>query len=369
MNATTTAYIVAVVVNSGTITSWWRSPRRASTRGRASRTPPPASVIQRAITTRASSHVGRCVFDSSMRVRTIAQPLRGRFTGSSGGPSPCRRACRPGAVAVRRRCCPDEMRRHSRDQAPGSRLELGYACLGMMAEMLTMSVEERFLLIQAFQSPRGRYRADRTSQLSGIPGRTVYHWARERLLVPDYDQDKPKQWSYRDLVYLRLFAWLRSKQHSPAVASQHVSRIRTRLADEATDPMIVRGDNRVVLLGDEQVDLLSGQQLLEGVLEHLSVFDLLVPVDIEELSVGPQSRLWGPNLVRPSAATRMSPWVMSGEPCIEGSRLPTSTVFALSSRRGLSPDHIVGLYPGITLAQVSDAVQLENRLRSAPPAA
>jgi uncharacterized protein (DUF433 family) len=239
----------------------------------------------------------------------------------------------------------------------------------MMAEMLTMPVEERFLLIQAFQTPRGRYRADRISQLSGIPERTVYHWARERLLVPDYDQDRPKHWSYRDLVYLRLFTWLRSKHHSPAVASKHVSRIRSRLAEEVTDPMIVRGDSSVVLLGDEQVDLLSGQQLLEGVLEHLSAFDLLVPVDVEELSVGHQSRLWGPNLVRPSDATRISPWVMSGEPCIEGSRLPTSTVFALNSRRGLSPDHIVGLYPGITWEQVADAVRLENRLRSAPAAA
>jgi uncharacterized protein (DUF433 family) len=133
--------------------------------------------------------------------------------------------------------------------------------------------------------------------------------------------------------------------------------------------MIVRGDGRVALLGDEQGDLLSGQQLLEGVLEHLSAFDLLVPVDVEELRAGYQSRLWGPNLVRPSDATHMSPWVMSGEPCIEGSRLPTSTVFALSSRRGLSADRIVSLYPGITSEQVVDAVRLESRLRQMPAAA
>src|SRR5258708_22990677 len=102
----------------------------------------------------------------------------------------------------------------------------------MTADVSTMSVDERFLLIQAFQSPRGRYRADRAGQLSGIPERTVYHWAREGLLVPDYDQDRPKHWSYRDLVYLRLFAWLTSKHHAPATASRHVNRIRTRLADE-----------------------------------------------------------------------------------------------------------------------------------------
>jgi uncharacterized protein (DUF433 family) len=246
---------------------------------------------------------------------------------------------------------------------------LGYASGGMTAEMLTMAVAERFLLIQAFQTPRGRYRADRAGQLSGIPERTVYHWARERLLVPDFDLDRPKHWSYRDLVYLRLFAWLRSKHHTPATASKHVERIRSRLIEEATDPLIVRGDSRVALLGDEQVDQLTGQQLLAGVLEHLSTFDLLVPVDVEELRVGHRSHLWGPNLVRPSDATRISPWVMSGEPCIEGSRLPTSTVFTLSSRRGLSASHIVGLYPGITEDQVADAVRLESRLRSPAAAA
>jgi uncharacterized protein (DUF433 family) len=133
--------------------------------------------------------------------------------------------------------------------------------------------------------------------------------------------------------------------------------------------MMVRGDMRVVLLGDEQVDDLSGQQLLEGVLEHLSTFDLLVPVDIEELRVGHRGRLWGPNLVHPSEATRISPWVMSGEPCIDGSRLPTSTVYALSNRRGLSPGSIARLYPGVTVDQVTDAVRLESRLRSVAAAA
>jgi len=229
--------------------------------------------------------------------------------------------------------------------------------------MLTMPVDERFLLLQAFQSPRGRYRAERAGQLSGIPARTVYHWAREGLLVPDYDDERPKHWSYRDLVYLRLFAWLRSKRHSPAAASGHVTRIRSRLAEEPADPMMLRGDGRIVLLGDEREDALSRQQLMEGVLEHLSSFDLLVPVDIDELRVGHRDRLWGPNLVRPSEATRMSPWVMGGEPCIDGSRVPTSTVYALNSRRGLSHANIASLYPGITVDQVTDALRLEGRLR------
>jgi uncharacterized protein (DUF433 family) len=237
----------------------------------------------------------------------------------------------------------------------------------MTGEISTMTADERFLLILAFQSPRGRYRADRAGQLSGVPERTVYHWAKEGLMVPDFDGERPKNWSYRDLVYLRLFAWLRSKRHSPAMTSRHIQRIRARLTLEATDQMIVRGDGTFVLLDDESVDELSGQQLLEGVLEHLSTFDLLMPIDVDDLGMR-GDRLWGPNLIRPSEATRISPWVMSGEPCIAESRLPTSTVFALSSKRGLTSAAIASLCPGITAEQVADAVRLEGRLRSAAAA-
>jgi len=59
MNAATIAYMVAVVRNSGTTTSWCRSPRRLRTIGRATATPSPASAVQAPTTSTPSSHVGR----------------------------------------------------------------------------------------------------------------------------------------------------------------------------------------------------------------------------------------------------------------------------------------------------------------------
>jgi uncharacterized protein (DUF433 family) len=233
----------------------------------------------------------------------------------------------------------------------------------MSAEFLAMNEDEQFLVLEAFRGPRGRYRADRAAQLSSIPRRTIYHWAKERHLVPDFDGDRPKMWSYRDLVYLRLFAWLRTKRMPPARTAEHVRDVRSRLETDTVAHMIVRSEGGVVLLGDEAVDALSGQQLLSGVLGYLSTFDLMIPVGIDDLHDDHGDRLWGPNLVRPSRATRISPWVIAGEPCIDATRVPTSTLFALHQRRGLSAPSISSLYPGVTSDQVSDALELEARLR------
>lgn len=71
------------------------------------------------------------------------------------------------------------------------------------------SSNERTMIAYALRHPRGRYNADRTSQLSGVPKSTVYDWRRDGILVPDFTAANPSMWSYRDLVLLRLLAWLR----------------------------------------------------------------------------------------------------------------------------------------------------------------
>jgi uncharacterized protein (DUF433 family) len=92
----------------------------------------------------------------------------------------------------------------------------------------------------------------------------------------------------------------------------------------------------------------------------MSTFDLLEP--IKELG---EHALWGPDLVTPSPYTFISPWVMAGEPCIDQTRVPTATVYALRAERGLDEGRIVALYPALTAESVEDAWSLESRLRRA----
>lgn len=228
----------------------------------------------------------------------------------------------------------------------------------MTARALTQ--EEQQLILFAFRHPRGRYSAERAGQLSGVPARTLYDWAEAKVLVPDYVSARPKAWSYRDLGFARLLAWLRQQGQDRPVAAARVADLRELMADAAQQVTEVRSDGSIVLLGEETVDRLTGQQLLSGMAQFLAVFHLLEP--IAELG---RKRLWGPDLLTPSNLTVISPWVMGGEPVVRSTRIPTASLHALRHERGLQTARIVALYPELDEEQVDDAIALEDRLRRA----
>lgn len=218
---------------------------------------------------------------------------------------------------------------------------------------------DRALVLRALRHPRGRYSAERAHQLSAVPARTLHDWATAGVLVPDWFAAKPRGWSYRDIVYARLMAWLRSKHMDRASAAERVRHVREMLATSDIDPKI-HSDGRIFLIGDDEVDRFTGQQGFDAVIELLDVFELAEP--IEGVS---QGDLWGPSLVHPSTHTFISPWVLGGEPCIEGSRVPSATVHALSVERGLDAEAIHVLYDFLPTEAIEDALRLEARLRAA----
>jgi uncharacterized protein (DUF433 family) len=230
----------------------------------------------------------------------------------------------------------------------------------MTTTVRPLSEDEKQLVLFAFRYPRGRYSAERAGQLSGVPARTLYDWADAGILVPDFAADRPKAWSYRDLALARLLAWLRQQGHPRPDAAARVSGIRTMMSDPAQQVTEVRSDGSTVLLGEETVDRLTGQQVLAGMTSLLRVFSLVDP--ISELG---SKKLWGPDLLRPTHLTAMSPWVMGGEPVVRATRIPTVSLYALRHERGLDTAHIVALYPGLDAEQVDDAIALEDRLRHA----
>lgn len=222
---------------------------------------------------------------------------------------------------------------------------------------------ERAVLRHALRFPRGRYEARRASQLSGIPERTVYDWAQEGVLVPDFHRASPMFWSYRDLVYLRLLATLRAHGMPRDHASKRVRLVR-ELAAAGNELDHVRITDRTLLLPGEDHDRLTGEAVLGNLAELTSHFDLLAP-----LAGADTEYLWGPNLVKPTDLTFISPSVLGGEPCIEGTRIRTAVVHALVDDRGMRPAHVVRLYPQLTEEGVNEAVDLEHRMRERKTAA
>jgi hypothetical protein len=229
----------------------------------------------------------------------------------------------------------------------------------MPASRVVLSETERALVLRALRHPRGRYSAERASQLSSVPARTLHDWATSSALVPDWLDARPRGWSYRDVVYARLLAWLRGKGMERSMAAQRVASLRRLLATADIDPS-VRSDGSVFLLGADAADRFTGQQVFDGVAELLDVFELTQPID--GVTSG---RIWGPSLVRPSAHTFISPWVVAGEPCVVDSRVPSASLHALHVDRGLDPAGVQRLYPFLAVEAVEDALQLESQLRAA----
>lgn len=216
------------------------------------------------------------------------------------------------------------------------------------------------LLLKAVRSPRGRYGASRAAQLSGVPQRTIYDWRLNQVLVPDFDREYRAEWSYRDLLLLRMVAWLRSHGMERTEAAKHAAEAKRLMA--LRDPSVIRtrSDGRELFRGDRTVSE-AGQQALPSVLEYVAEFRLdEAAVALAELGKGDR---WGPDLLTPTPRSRISPWVMGGEPCVRDTRIPTSTVFALSTIRRLDSEQIIALYPGLEVADVHDAIDLEARLR------
>lgn len=214
--------------------------------------------------------------------------------------------------------------------------------------------------LAALAYPRGRYPVERAAQLSGVPRSTLYDWRREGIYLPDFRNASPVAWSYRDLVFVRLLAWLRQARWPRPDAAAAVSDVRRRAS--AGEPLhYVRADSSSLYVGDEPFGPEPNLLPFNNVVSLLAMFDLAKP--IEELRNGRTGRLWAPDLVAPSAHTAISPDVLAGEPCVVRTRIPTSTVAALVADRGLGAPDIVRLYPDLTLETAEDALLLERRLR------
>jgi len=222
--------------------------------------------------------------------------------------------------------------------------------------------EEMTTIAFALRHPRGSYRAERAAQLSGVPKSTLYDWRRDKIYVPDFDSGSPVLWSYRDLVYLRLLAWLRQLGMPRPTAARQVATVKDRVSGGA-EVRALHADRNVVLIGDEQMTHVGGPNLLpfDDLAGLLATFDLLDP--IEELRRRGQKRAWAPDLITPSTHTSISPWVLAGDPCIRETRIPTAAIRALREQRGLTFGNIVELYPGLSAEAAKDADLLERRLR------
>ena len=150
----------------------------------------------------------------------------------------------------------------------------------------------------------------------------------------------------------------------PMWVGQRIQAVRRWLENPASEVSLLRSQGRSMIVGDEPVDRVSGELLIPEVVGFIAAWDLFASL--------PETRrqhLWGPDLRRPTTRIQIIPWVMAGEPCVERTRIPTSTIWTLHDQRGLNPPRIAHLYPSLSEESIVESIDLETRLRRLPAAA
>lgn len=213
----------------------------------------------------------------------------------------------------------------------------------------------------------GSYEGPRAAALSGVPVSTVYHWARQEVVVPSVSQERQKLWSYADLMALRVVHWLRhdKPEGPPASPMKEVRRALSRLGELGLDiwsPAHSEGSalliDRIGKIFISEADAISDP---DGQIAAGELLDLLGPFSGDSSTIGP-------DLIRPRPLLRIVPGKCSGEPHLSGSRLTTRTIAALADR-GYEPGKIIALYPGEPLQAIEEAIDLERALSASPLAA
>lgn len=235
---------------------------------------------------------------------------------------------------------------------------------------LDVSRPARQVVTLALRHPRGRYDNARASQLAGIPTSTLYEWRRNEVYVPDFNDERPAAWSYRDLIYLRLMAFLRQGGMERYTAARQVKRLK-REVERGTDIEYIYATKKTLVVDAERTSRTTGESLLpfQTLSGLFRAFSLQEPIK-ELMGEGEIRRIWAPDLVRPSEYTFISPWIMAGDPCVLNTRIPSASIFALRTERGLSNRQIVALYKDdLTQQTAEDAFMLESQLRGLAEAA
>ncbi len=207
----------------------------------------------------------------------------------------------------------------------------------------------------------GAYTADRAAALSGVPKSTMHWWARNGILVPSVSATKVMLWSYADLTGLRVIYWLRQRKTTemgdkiPRTSMPTVRRALEQLRSLDL-PVWNEGDSSLLVTGSGKVYVKhsEGPRNLDGQLANPDLIDLIAPFTTAEGTTGP-------DLLRPRPELRIVPGKIGGSPHIVHTRLETRALAALAAE-GFGTIDIHRLYPHVGLAQIKQALDLEQQL-------
>jgi uncharacterized protein (DUF433 family)/DNA-binding transcriptional MerR regulator len=190
------------------------------------------------------------------------------------------------------------------------------------------------------------------SALSGATRSQLNYWRQQELLVPEVSATKPVLYSWRDLIALRTFVYLREKRPLQTIRkaldslrdigeTEHLSQYRFV-------PQGRRGIALVQASGEGAVELVEqpGHQVTV-----VALGDVLRSFPLDSIEV--------PNLTNPRRLISVNPRVRGGYPVVVGTRVAYDLVAGLV-RDGVPPEAVKEYYPGVSAAAARDAVSFAD---------
>ena len=193
------------------------------------------------------------------------------------------------------------------------------------------------------------------SALSGATLAQLAYWRGgvQPVLVPEVSAQRPILYSFRDLVALRTFVFLRQARPLQTIRkalstlesigkTEHLSRY----------VLVPQGRKRSIVLLEE--DGRGGVELVDKPGHEVTVVklgDVVRAFPLDDIEV--------PNLAQPRGHISVNPSVRSGHPVVKGTRVAYELVAGLV-RDGVPPSAIREYYPGVNAAGARDAASFAD---------
>ncbi|ALQ29102.1 hypothetical protein AA310_00610 [Arthrobacter sp. YC-RL1] len=186
---------------------------------------------------------------------------------------------------------------------------------------------------------------DITSALTGVTPYQLAAWRTRGILLPEISRN-PIRYSFRDVIALRAFAFLRSKVSLQKLRRALDSLDEFKLFDHPS-AYHFGSDGKTIVVddGNEVIDLVrrKGQREAFTMAQIFEPFRNFNGTDVVDFR-------------RPRPNLEINPRRMGGWPTVVGTRVPFDAISDLLDGGFYSPEHIVHFYPSVTVDGARDAL-------------
>lgn len=193
-----------------------------------------------------------------------------------------------------------------------------------------------------------------TSKMSGATMHQLSYWRAQKILVPEIESSKsPFLYSFRDIIALRTFAWIRGDHSLQLIRRMFDTMGELEMVEHPSSYKIAKLGSSLGVLREDGViiDVAKepGQEVLGTLEDVFAEFEDRKGRKVE-------------NLLHPREGVEVNPDRLGGWPTIAGTRIPFDTIADLIADGSIPPEKISTFYPGVSASAARDALSYQDSI-------